>query len=72
MHFEGGYFKRKLCDRADVVEEILKTAAYMGTKIMKLKLSKINLKHEGIIKMLIETFNSNRNLILLNLSKSQL
>lgn len=72
MHFEGGYFNGKLYDRADVIEEILKTTAFTGGKIMKLKLSKINLKHENIIKNIVETFESNRNLILLNLSKSQL
>ena len=51
MVYEDEY----LLDKADVIEEILDETSFAGTKLMKLKLSKINLKHSGILSKLGET-----------------
>jgi len=46
--------------------------AFKESKLMKLKLSKMNLKHDGIIDNLCEIFANNKNLINLNLSNASL
>ena len=48
MH--GGYLEGRLYNSPDVIEEILKCISNSATKLMKLKVTKMNLKYEGIIK----------------------
>ena len=48
---------------SDVVEEILRKTAYKASKLMKLKLTKMNLRHEGITNLICETMGINENMI---------
>ena len=45
----GGFHEDYLYGVSDVVEEIIKTLALTATKLMKLKLTNMYLKDEGII-----------------------
>ena len=42
-------FDGKMLNSSDVVKEILRTVTQEGTKIIKLKLTKMNLRPEGIV-----------------------
>ena len=59
-------------DKSDVIEEILKETAQASTKLMKLKVSKINLKSERIIQSICDALVYNINLIVLDVSMGQL
>ena len=63
VHLNGGYLGNERYVGSDVVEEILDTCALEAHHLMKLKLTKINLKSEGIIKLLCDTLNQNVNMI---------
>jgi len=56
----------------DNLAGILKAAAYRGSNLMKLKLSKMNLRNEYIVSLIKETIFIAQNLISLDLSWSQL
>lgn len=49
IKFNGGMFDGKMLNSSDVVKEILRTVTQEGTKIIKLKLTKMNLRPEGIV-----------------------
>jgi len=51
-----------------VLEEILHTTAYVSTKLMKLKVSNMNLRGDRIVRNVCETLNYNKNMILLDVS----
>ena len=68
VHLNGGYLDGVLYGCSDVVEEILRTTAADGNKLMKLKLTKMNLRHEGIIHQICETMIYNKNMISLDLA----
>ena len=50
------------------MEDILHRAAYGSTKLMKLKVSNMNLRDDRIVKNICETLNYNKNIILLDVS----
>ena len=52
----------------EIMIEILNSISVHGSKLIKLKLSKINLKNEQIIPLITETLCIAQNLILLDLS----
>jgi len=68
VHLEGGYLDGKLHTSSDVIEEIVKTIALEGTKLMKLKLTKMNLRHGGIITQISDILKFNLNMISLDLA----
>ena len=49
IHINAGYLDGKFLNSADVLEEILRSVAVYGTKLMKLKFTNINLNEERII-----------------------
>ena len=49
IRLDGGYLNGKHYSSSDVLEEIVRSIAMSATKLMKLKLTKMNLKSEGII-----------------------
>lgn len=59
-------------DKSDVLEEILQETAQASTKLMKLKMSKMNLKPERIINSICDTIVYNINMIVLDVSMGQL
>jgi len=57
---EAGYDEDgRLYTTFDIVDEIISTLASKGTKLMKLKLTKMNLKNENTIEEIIETLRCN-------------
>ena len=46
IHFNSGIIDGKKYDRYEIINAILSILAYKDAKIMKLKLSQINLNHE--------------------------
>jgi len=49
LHLEGGSVNGRKYNSSDVLEEILYTLAMEGSKLMKLKLTKMNLRSEGTV-----------------------
>ena len=68
LRVNGGIFEDEYYISSDVIEEILRTTAFQGTKLMKLKITKMNLGYEGIINRLVETLFYNKNMITLDVS----
>jgi len=64
----GGFFEGKLYGVSDVLEEMFRTIAMEGSKLMKLKITKMNLRDEGVVQQLVETITYNKNIISLDLS----
>jgi len=56
----------------DILITILRNTAFCGSKLMKLKLTKMDLNNHEIVKLLIETVNFNKNMISVDLSYSNL
>jgi len=55
-----------------MIKMILETITTIGTKLMKLKLSKMDLNNEEIVKLLVDTISYNKNMIALDLSYCEL
>lgn len=72
IKIEGGYLDGRRYNSWELIEEILRTVAMEGTKLIRLKLTKMNLRSEGIIQQIIETLTYNDNIIQLDLAFSQL
>ena len=74
IRLEGGFLEdrekeqKRLFNTSDVLAEILRTIALKGSKLMKLKVTKMNLRSENVVQQLIETVQYNRNLFSLDLS----
>ena len=49
----AGFYDGKLYGTSDVIEEILRNLAFEGTRLIRLKLTKMNLRPEGIIHQII-------------------
>ena len=49
VRINGGYIGSRLYNSPDVLEELLSTMAKFATKLMKLKITKINLRNEEVI-----------------------
>lgn len=55
-----------------MIQTILSKLAYRGSKLMKLKLTKINLNDHDTVDHIIETIKYSKNMISINLSDTQL
>ena len=55
-----------------MIQTILEKLAYRGTKLMKLKLTKINLNNDDTVDHIIETIKFAKNIISINLSDTRL
>ena len=72
IKFNGGFIGDKLYGASDVLEEIIYAAAVTGEHMLTFKLTKMNLKTEGIIKQIIRFITYQKYLIQLDLAYSQL
>ena len=72
VQFEGGYSEGAFQSSQDLIESILKATAQEGAKLMKLKLTNMNLRFDKTISNLCEVLSNNRNMILLDVSCAQL
>ena len=59
VRMDGGYLDGEHYINSDVVESLLLKCATPANKLMKLKLTKMNLRHDGIINAIIETMSYN-------------
>jgi hypothetical protein len=59
-HLEGGYLNDEYYLNSDILVEILYTIAMEGTKLMKLKLTNMNLRDDRIIYNICETIIYNK------------
>ena len=72
LRINGGILGDKKYIASDVIEEILRTTADEGTKLMKLKITKMNLGFESIVYQLTKTMQWNKNMISLDVSYGQM
>ena len=72
LHFGGGLYDGKLLACSQILEELLRLAVQNCFKLMKLKLTKMNLRGTTLMENLCETLQYNKNLIFLDVSLSQL
>ena len=55
-----------------MIKSLLTKTAYVGTKLLKLKLSKMDLNNDDIVTLICETISFNKNMISLDLSYGKL
>ena len=68
IHLGGGYLDGELVICSNLIEQLLRVTSLNGAKLMKLKLTKINLRQESLIAYLCDTIKYNKNLVFLDIS----
>ena len=72
LHLECGYIDDEFYDQSGIIESVLRATALNATKLMKLTMSKMDLRHAKIMKYLCDSLLGNKNIIVLNLSRCNL
>ena len=68
----GGYMDRERIAFSNILEKLLRITAMNGNRLMKLKLTKMNLRYDGLIQSLCDTLKFNKNMVMLDVSLGSL